>query len=206
MEDFEAVLARLHESYAQREKELALSREQIASLVTKLAEDESEAQSRISDLEIKLAAANVVFDNLIKDHSTIQEELTFVKIEVDLQLKALIVRLLETTDEVVAQYSKAEALVKSTFDLKIKFRRAKEQLHKYKKKGWSFYRQLTFTSWGLDAGFGAGYIGGFKTFREWVKKPENFSKVETITPEDFLPFLLFSKPTSKPTEGLLRAF
>jgi hypothetical protein len=160
--------------------------ERIASLVTKLAEDKSATQSRIHDLEIKLAAANVISKSLVKDHSTIQEELAFVKTEADLQLKALTVRLLEMIDEALAKYSRAEALVKSTFGLRIKFHLAKEQLCKYKKKAWNFYRQLTIASWGRYAGFGVGYIKGFKTFQEWVKKPGNFSKVETITPEDIL--------------------
>ena len=85
------------------------------------------------------------------------------------------------------QYNRAEALSKSTLELRTKFRWAKEKLRKYKKKAQSFYRQLTFASWGRDAGFGAGYIEGIKTFRGWVKKPENSSKVEIVYVEDLLP-------------------
>jgi hypothetical protein len=33
-----------------------------------------------------------------------------------------------------------------------------------------------------------GYIGGFESFREWVKKPGNFLKVETVSPQDVAPF------------------
>jgi hypothetical protein len=32
-----------------------------------------------------------------------------------------------------------------------------------------------------------GYIEGFESFREWVKKPGNFLKVETVAPEDVIP-------------------
>jgi hypothetical protein len=87
----------------------------------------------------------------------------------------------------VDQYNRAKALLKSILNLRAKFHRAKEQLRKYKKKAQSFYRQLTFASWGWDASFGAGYIGGIETFREWVKKPGNFFKVEIVFAEDLLP-------------------
>jgi hypothetical protein len=33
-----------------------------------------------------------------------------------------------------------------------------------------------------------GYMGGFESFREWVKKPGNFLKVETVSSEDVVPF------------------
>jgi hypothetical protein len=46
---------------------------------------------------------------------------------------------------------------------------------------------LTFASWGRDTGFFAGYIGGFETFQERVKKLGNFFKVGTITLEDVTP-------------------
>jgi hypothetical protein len=32
------------------------------------------------------------------------------------------------------------------------------------------------------------YIGGFESFREWVKKLGNFFKVETVSPQDVAPF------------------
>jgi hypothetical protein len=31
-------------------------------------------------------------------------------------------------------------------------------------------------------------MGGFESFREWIKKPGNFLKVETVSPEDVIPF------------------
>jgi hypothetical protein len=33
-----------------------------------------------------------------------------------------------------------------------------------------------------------GYMGGFESFREWVKKPGNFLKVETVSSQDVVPF------------------
>jgi hypothetical protein len=82
------------------------------------------------------------------------------RVDAELQSKALTKRLAKTQDEAMAQYSIAE----SAFGLKRKFCRAKEQVRKYKKKAQSFYKQLTFASWGWDSGWGAGYIGGFETF------------------------------------------
>jgi translation initiation factor IF-2 len=95
--------------------------EGIAFLVTKQVEVKPTAQSRIRDLEIKLAIANVISESLVKDHSAILEELASVKTEANLQPKAHIARLSETTDEAVAQYNRAKVLVKSTFGLRIKF-------------------------------------------------------------------------------------
>ena len=36
-------------------------------------------------------------------------------------------------------------------------------------------------------GFSVGYLGGIETFRAWVRKPKNFSKVETIYAKELLP-------------------
>ena len=36
--------------------------------------------------------------------------------------------------------------------------------------------------------FSVGYLRGIETFRAWVRKPRNFSKVETISTEELLPF------------------
>jgi hypothetical protein len=71
--------------------------------------------------------------------------------------------------------------------VRAKFRRAKERLCKYKEKTRRFYRQLTFASWGRDTSFSAGYLVGIETFRAWVRKPRNFSKVETVSGEALLP-------------------
>ena len=95
---------------------------------------------RISDLKVKLVAANAISEKVIKDHSDIREELTFIKTKADLKSKVLNARLSNAIEEMVDQYNKAEALSKSTLDLRAKFCWAKEQLHKYKKKARSFYR------------------------------------------------------------------
>ena len=81
--------------------------------------------------------------------------------------------------------------MKSNLDVRAKLHRAKEQLRKYKEKARSFYRQLTFASWARDSVFHVGYMGGIKTFRAWVRKPKNFSKVDTISVGELLPFLNF---------------
>jgi hypothetical protein len=121
IEDSKTDLARLQELYTQREKELA--------------ESKSAAQARISDLEFKLVAANVIIESMIKYHSALQAKFTSAKVEVDLQIRTLNIWLWDATNEIVAHYERAEALSKSIFDLK-----AKKQLCKYKEKAWSFYR------------------------------------------------------------------
>ena len=60
-------------------------------------------------------------------------------------------------------------------------------MRKYKEKARSFYRQHTFASWARDSGFGVRYLGGIETIQAWVRKPKNFSKVETISAEELLP-------------------
>jgi hypothetical protein len=32
-----------------------------------------------------------------------------------------------------------------------------------------------------------GYLGGFETLKDWVKKPENISKIDTISAKDVAP-------------------
>jgi chromosome segregation ATPase len=159
----------------------------IATLETKLAEDNSAAQARINDLEAKLAAANVKFEKAIQDNSDIQNELSSVNVRVKLDLKALEVRISHLLEESGAQYARTEDLMKSNLDVRAKLRWAKEQLRKYKENARSFYRQLTFASWAQDSGFSVGYMGGIETFRAWVKKPRNFSKVDTVSVEELLP-------------------
>jgi hypothetical protein len=36
-------------------------------------------------------------------------------------------------------------------------------------------------------GFSMGYLGGFETLRDWVKKPGNFLKIDIISPKDVAP-------------------
>ena len=69
-----------------------------------------------------------------------------MKIEAELELKALNLRLSHSIEEVGVQYTRAEDLLKSSLDVRSKFCRAKEQLRKYEEKARSFYRQLTFPS------------------------------------------------------------
>ena len=110
-----------------------------------------------------------------------------MKIRAELDLKALEVRLSHLVEEAGAQYSRVKDLQKSNLDMRAKFCRAKEQLRKYKEKARSFYRQLNFASWARDSGFSMGYMRGIETFRAWVRKPGNFSKVSTISIEELLP-------------------
>lgn len=80
LEDSETNLARLQELHAQNEKELAKSK--------------SAAQVRISDLEFKLVAVNVISESVIKDHLAIQAKFTFAKAKANLQIRTLNIRLL----------------------------------------------------------------------------------------------------------------
>jgi hypothetical protein len=47
-------------------------------------------------------------------------------------------------------------------------------------------------------GFSVGYIGGIGTFWAWVRKLEEFSKVETISAEELLPQNKFRRGCTKP--------
>jgi hypothetical protein len=96
-------------------------------------------------------------------------------------------RLSDVTNELEACRSKVDALSQSFLAMKTKFRKAKEKLREYKTKARSFYRQLSFASWGRDVGFYMGYVGGFETLRDWVKKPENIPRIDTILPRDIAP-------------------
>ena len=60
-------------------------------------------------------------------------------------------------------------MLKSNLDVRARLRRAKEQLHKYKEKARSFYKQLTFASWARDSGFHVGYMGGMSVGQETRK-------------------------------------
>jgi predicted nucleic acid-binding Zn-ribbon protein len=71
LEDSEATLANLRESYTQQESELLLSGERIVLLETQLADNSSKAQSRIQELETELAAANAKSERLLTNYSTL---------------------------------------------------------------------------------------------------------------------------------------
>jgi hypothetical protein len=83
-------------------------------LEAKLAEDNLVAPAKINDLEVKLAAVNDISEKATKDYLDIQNELSSVKINAELELKALNVRLSHSMEEAGAQYSKAEDLLKSS--------------------------------------------------------------------------------------------
>jgi uncharacterized HAD superfamily protein len=129
LEESNINLAKLRETQAQREKEVV--------------ENDLTAQAKIRDLESKLEATQIIFESIRKDHLTIHAKFTFARVEAD----RLNMKLLNTTNEMVVCCNKAEVLSQSILDIKVKFRRAKEKLRKYKKKARSFYWQLTFSSW-----------------------------------------------------------
>jgi hypothetical protein len=81
---------------------------------------------------------------VLKDHSAIHVKFTSAKVEANW----LNMKLLDATNEIVVCHNRAEVLSQSILDMKVKFHRAKEKFRKYKEKAWSFYRQLTFASWG----------------------------------------------------------
>jgi hypothetical protein len=94
----------------------------IATLKTKLAEDNSATQAIINDLEAKLAAANVRLEKAIQDNFDIQNELSSVKVRAELDLKALKVRISHLLEESGAQYARTEDLMKSNLDVRAKLR------------------------------------------------------------------------------------
>jgi hypothetical protein len=143
---------------AQKEKELSLLREHIDALKTRLSKDAPTAQTKISDLEATLVAANVRSEKVVQDHMDTQNKLYSVRIQAELDSKALEVRISHLLEEAATQRSRAKDLLKSNMGVRACVRRAKEQLHKYREKAHSFYKQLTFASWARDSGFHVGYI------------------------------------------------
>jgi cell division septum initiation protein DivIVA len=92
LEDSDSNLARLQESHAKREKEIA--------------ENNLVVQARIRDLECKLKAACVISKSVLKDHSAIHTMFTSAKVEAD----RLNTRLLDATSERAAFRNRAEIL------------------------------------------------------------------------------------------------
>jgi chromosome segregation ATPase len=121
LEDSDTNLARLQESHARREKEIP--------------ENNLAVQARIRDLECMLEVVCVISKSVLKDHSRIHTKFTSAKIEAD----RLSMRLLDATNEKAAFHNRTEILSQSILDIKMKFRRAKEKLHKYKEKAQSFF-------------------------------------------------------------------
>jgi chromosome segregation ATPase len=62
-------------------------------------------------------------------------------------------KLSDATNELMECRGKIEALSQSILIMKMKYRKAKEKLQEYRTKARSFYRQLSFASWGQDTGF-----------------------------------------------------
>jgi predicted nucleic acid-binding Zn-ribbon protein len=130
LEDSNINLVKLQETHAQWEKEIV--------------ENDLAVQAKIKDLESKLEAVQVISESVLKDHSEIHAKFTSAKVEAD----RLNMKLLDAMNEITVCRNRAEVLSQSILDMKVKFRRAKEKLRKYKEKARSFYRQLTFASWG----------------------------------------------------------
>jgi hypothetical protein len=142
-----------------------------------------ESQMKIRWLESKVEASQMMYECFWREHGTTYGKFISAREEAS----CLNTRLSDVTNELEACRSKVDALSKSFLAMKTKFRKAKEKLREYKTKARSFYRQLSFASWGRDVGFYMGYVGGFETLRDWVKKPENIPRIDTILPRDIAP-------------------
>jgi hypothetical protein len=88
---------------AQKEKELSLLREHIDALKTRLSKDAPTAQTKISDLEATLVAANVRSEKVVQDHMDTQNKLYSVRIQAELDSKALEVRISHLLEEAATQ-------------------------------------------------------------------------------------------------------
>jgi chromosome segregation ATPase len=108
-----------------------------------------ESQVKIRELESKVEASQIMSDCIRKDHSTTYRKFVFAREEA----KHLPAKLSDVSKEMVVCRGKVETLSQSILAMKAKFRKAKEKLRDYKTKARSFYRQLTFASWGRDTGF-----------------------------------------------------
>jgi hypothetical protein len=121
LKDSNINLARLQESHARREKEIA--------------ENDLAVQAKIRDLESKLEVAHIITESVLKDHSVIRVKFTSAKVEANW----LNMKLLDATNEMAVCRNKANILSQSILNMKVKFRRAKEKLRKHKEKAQSFY-------------------------------------------------------------------
>jgi chromosome segregation ATPase len=126
-----------------------------------------ESQTKIRWLESKAEASQMMYECFRKEHGTTYRKFISAREEAS----HLDARLSDVTTELGACRSKVDALSQSLLAVKTKFRKAKDKLREYKTKAWSFYRQLSFASWGRDTGFYMGYLGGFETLKDWVRKP-----------------------------------
>jgi chromosome segregation ATPase len=113
-----------------------------------------ESQMKIRWLESKVEASQMMYECFRKEHGTTYGKFIFAREEAN-RLNA---RLLDVTTELGACRSKVDALSQSLLAVKTKFCKAKEKLREYKTIARSFYRQLSFASWGRDTGFYMGYL------------------------------------------------
>jgi hypothetical protein len=142
-----------------------------------------ESQTKIRWLESKAEASQTMYECFRKEHGTTYGKFISAREEAS----RLDARLSDVTTELGACRSKVDALSQSLLAMKTKFRKAKDKLREYKTKARSFYRQLSFASWGRDTGFYMGYLGGFETLKDWVRKPENIPQIDTVSPRDVAP-------------------
>jgi hypothetical protein len=142
-----------------------------------------ESQTKIRWLESKAEASQMMYECFRKEHGTTYGKFISAREEAS-RLNA---RLSDVTTELGACRSKVDTLSQSLLAVKTKFRKAKDKLREYKTKARSFYWQLSFASWGRDTGFYMGYLGGFETLKDWVRKPENIPKIDTISSKDVAP-------------------
>jgi hypothetical protein len=138
---------------------------------------------KIRELESRVEASQTMYECMREGHGIAYGKFVSAREEAS----RLNTKLSDATNELVACRGKVETLSQSILTMKTKFRKAKEKLHEYRTKAQSFYRQLSFASWGRDTGFFMGYIGGFETLKDWVKKPGNFLKIDSISPKDVAP-------------------
>ena len=114
-EELEAALASIQ---VEKEKKLSLLRESIAMLENRLREDASVAQAQIANLEAIFAVANAKFEKAIQNHSDIQNKLSLVKIQVELDSKVLEIRISHSLEEIATQRSRAKDLLKSNLTVR----------------------------------------------------------------------------------------
>jgi hypothetical protein len=142
-----------------------------------------ESKVKIRELESRVEPSQMMYECMWEGHGIAYGKFVSAREEAN----RLNTKLSYATNELVACRGKVEALSQSTLIIKMKFRKANEKLQVYKTKARSFYRQLSFASWGRDTGFYMGYLGGFETLKDWVKKPGNFLKIDSIFPKDVAP-------------------
>jgi hypothetical protein len=142
-----------------------------------------ESQITIRELESRVEASQTMYKCIRKEHGTTYGKFISAREEAS----RLNIKLSDATNELMMYHGKIETLSQSSLAMKTKFRKAKEKLRQYKTKARSFYQQLSFASWGRDTGFSMGYLRGFETLRDWVRKPGNFLKIDTISLRDVAP-------------------